>query len=93
MRCEVSPPDVLGERLAAGVQLAAERTLVILLLELRVSRVLLLVHRQVGVCGVALETDVTLEGLLARVHPGVTLVLPLERRIHIMNNNEYIITT
>ena len=83
---------MLGECLAAGVQLAAERTLVLLLLEWRVARVLLLVHRQVGVCGVTLETDVALEGLLARVHPGVTLVLPWKRRTHIMNNTECMIT-
>lgn len=48
----------------------------LLLLEGGVAGVLLLVEGQVGLGGVALKTDVTLERLLSRVHPGVALVLP-----------------
>lgn len=71
-----SPLDVLGEGFLAGVQFATEGARVLLLLEGRVAAVLLLVEGQVGLGGVALQTDVALERLLARVHPGVALVLP-----------------
>lgn len=72
----VSPPDVLGQGFLAGVEFVAEGAFVLLLLEGRVAGVLLLVHGQVGLGGVALKTDVTLEWFLSRVHSGVTLVLP-----------------
>lgn len=72
----VSPLDVLGEGFLAGVEFATEGARVLLLLEGRVAAVLLLVEGQVGLGGVALKTDVTLERLLSRVHPGVALILP-----------------
>lgn len=72
----VSPPDVLGQGLLAGVEFVAEGAFVLLLLEGGVAGVLLLVYGQVGLGGVALETDVTLKRFLPRVHSGVTLILP-----------------
>lgn len=67
---------MLGQGFLAGVEFAAERTLVILLLEGCITGVLLLVNSQVRLGGVALQTDVTLEWFLSCVHSGVTLVLP-----------------
>lgn len=76
MDVHVAPLDVLGQGFLAGVQFAAEGAGVLLLLEGGVAAVLLLVEGQVGLGGVALKTDVTLERLLSRVHPGVALILP-----------------
>ena len=67
---------MFGQGFLAGMQLVAEGTFVLLLLEGSVAGVLLPVHGQVRLGGVALETDVTLERFLSRVHSGVTLVLP-----------------
>lgn len=78
----VSPPaNVLGQGLLAGMQFAAEGTFVLLLLEGGVAGVLLPVDAQVGLGGVALQTDVALERLLSRVHSGVTLILTLKIQI------------
>lgn len=73
------PPDVFGQSFLAGVQLVTEGAPVLLLLESCVGGVLLLVHREVGLGGVTLETDVTLEWLLPRVHSGVTFILPCKK--------------
>lgn len=67
---------MLGKGFLAGMELIAERAFVLLLLEGSVARVLLLVRGQVGLGGVALKTDVTLERFLSCVHSGVTLILP-----------------
>lgn len=67
---------MLGQSFLAGMEFAAEGTFVLLLGEGGVAGVLLLVNGQVGLGGVALETDVTLEWFLSRVHSGVTLILP-----------------
>ena len=71
-----SPPDVLGEGLLAGVEFVAAGTFVLLLGEGSVAGVPLLVNGQVGLGGVALKADVTLERFLSCVHSGVTLVFP-----------------
>lgn len=71
---------MLGQGFGAGVEFVTEGTLVLFHLEGRVAGVLLLVNRQVGLGGVALQADVTLEGLLFGVHSGVTLVLPWSTR-------------
>lgn len=67
---------MLGEGFLAGVEFATDGAGVLLLLEGGVAAVLLLVESQVGLGGVALETDVALERLLSRVHSGVALILP-----------------
>lgn len=77
---------MLGEGFLAGVELAAEGARVLLLLEGGVAAVLLLVEGQVGLGGVALEADVTLEGLLSRVHPGVALILPCKMAQSLTND-------
>lgn len=73
---------MLGQGFLAGVEFAAERALVILLLEGCITGVLLLVNSQVRLGGVALQTDVTLERFLSCVHSGVTLVLPY-KNVHL----------
>lgn len=73
---------MLGQGFLTGVELAAERTLVILLLEGCITGVLLLVNGQVRLGGVALQADVTLERFLSCVHSGVTLVLPY-KNVHL----------
>lgn len=67
---------MLGEGFFAGVKFATERTFVFLLPKGNVAGVLLFVKGQVGLSGVALKTDVTLEWFLTCVHSGVTLILP-----------------
>lgn len=47
----------------------------VLPLERGITGVFLLVHCQVGLGGVTLQTDVTLERLLTCVNPGVALIL------------------
>lgn len=71
----MKPTDVLGQSLLASVQLAAEGTLVLLLLKRGVAGMLVPVDTQIGLGGVALQTDVALEWLLSCVHSGVTLIL------------------
>lgn len=78
-----SPADVLGQSLLAGMQLAAEGTLVLLLLKRGVVGVLAPVDAQIGLGGVALQADVALERLLSSVHSGVTLILGFEKYIRI----------
>lgn len=73
---------MLGQSLLAGVQLAAERTLVLLLRKRGVANVLAPVDAQVGLGGVALQADVALERLLSSVHSGVTLILSFETYMH-----------
>lgn len=58
------------------MEFAAEGACVLLLPEGGVTGVLLPVDGQVGLGGVALKTDVTLERLLSGVNSGVTLILP-----------------
>lgn len=70
----MKPPDVLGQSFLAGVEFVTERTLVLLLLEGGVGGVFLLVDGQIGLGGVALKTDLTLEWLLSCVHSGVTFI-------------------
>lgn len=67
---------MLGQGFLAGMEFVAEGTLVLLLLEGDVAGVLLLVHGQVGLGGVALKTDVALERFLTCVHSGVALIFP-----------------
>lgn len=74
-----SPTNVLSQSLLAGMQLAAERTLVLLLLKGGVAGVLAPVDTQIGLGGVALQADVALEWLLSSVHSGVTLILSFEK--------------
>ena len=71
---------MLGQRFPACMEFVTEGALVLLLLEGGVAGVLLLVYGQVRLGGVALKTDVTLEGFLSCVHSGVTLILPYENR-------------
>lgn len=71
---------MLGQGFLAGMEFAAERTFVLLLLEGSVAGVLLLVNGQVRLGGVPLKTDVTLERFLSCVHSGVTLILPYKMR-------------
>lgn len=78
----VSPSDMLAQSSLGGVQLAAERTFVLLFREGSIAGMLLLVNRQVGLGGVALKTDVTLEWFLPCVHSGVTLILPFQIQKH-----------
>lgn len=72
----LSPPDMSRQGFLAGVEFVTEGALVLFFLKWSIAGVLLFVHSQVGLGGVALETYVTLEGFLSRVHPGVTLILP-----------------
>lgn len=72
----MKPPDVLGQGFLAGMEFVAERTFVLFLLEGSVTGVLLPVHGQVRLGGVALKTDVALEGFLSCVHSCVTLIFP-----------------
>lgn len=74
---------MLGQSLLASVQLAAEGTLVLLLLKRGVAGMLVPVDTQIGLGGVALQTDVALEWLLSCVHSGVTLILTFLKKIYI----------
>ncbi len=67
---------MLGQSFLASMEFAAKRAFVLLLLEGSVASVLLLVYGQVGLGGVALKTNVTLERLLTCMHSGVTLIFP-----------------
>ena len=67
---------MLGQGFLACMEFATEGAFVLLLLEGSVAGVLLLVNGQIGLGGVALKTDVTLERFLSRVHSGVTLIFP-----------------
>lgn len=69
-------PDVLSKGFLASMQFVTEWALVLFLLEGSITGVFLLVYGQVRLGGVALKTDVTLEGFLSCVHSGVTLILP-----------------
>lgn len=69
-------PNMLSQSFLASMQFVTEGALVLFLLEGSVAGVFLLVYGQVGLGGVALKTDVTLEGFLPCVHSGVTLILP-----------------
>lgn len=73
---DVLPPDVLCQSLFAGMEFVAEGTFVLLLWNGSVASVPLLVNSQVGLGGVALEADVTLERLLPSMDSGVTLIFP-----------------
>lgn len=67
---------MLCQGFLAGVEFVATRTFVLLLLKRSIVGVFLLVDSQVRLGGVALKTDVTLEGFLSCVNSGVTLILP-----------------
>lgn len=62
--------------LLAGVQFVAEGTLVVFLLEGGIVGMLLLVHSEIGLSGVALVTDITLKGFLTCVNSSVAFIFP-----------------
>lgn len=81
---------MLGQSLLAGMQLAAEGTLVLLLLKRGVAGMLTPMDTKIGLGGIALQTDVALEWLLSCVHSGVTLILTFKK--HFKSIKIYICT-